>query len=229
MRAVHAPISRGHVPIGHGSENPIGKLAMELHDCVMQDLWYLQAQLASLAEELPESCRESHPQIDHLKTVAQGTYEELRKILGLLKSALPPYLDLASDLDTVRRKFCETLGMQIEFSVSPPGLEAVVHKDVAHQVRLVVQEALWNAWQHGKAKCATVTMRQVESGLAIRVSDDGCGFVPDSVDEAGFGLVSMRERAQLIKGRIYVTSRLGEGTRVALLIPAEALEANISE
>ena len=83
-------IPQGHRPGARAdNDKPSRELARELHDCVMQDLWYLQLQLASMTDELPENCRELYPQIAELKRVAQGTYEELRKILGLLKSGLP--------------------------------------------------------------------------------------------------------------------------------------------
>ena len=58
---------------------------------------------------------------------------------------------------------------------------------VAHHVRLVVQEAPWNAWRHGGAKSAKVTMQSTENGLVIMVSDDGWGFDPGSLDQTGLG------------------------------------------
>jgi signal transduction histidine kinase len=60
-----------------------------------------------------------------------------------------------------------------------------------------------------------------ESGLRLRVEDDGRGFSPDRLPRrgSGFGLVSMRERAEALGGRLTVASRPGEGTRVELVVP----------
>lgn len=205
------------------SDDQLRTLTRELHDCVMQDLWYLQVQLASLADHLPESHQELQPQVEELKQVSQATYGELRKILGLLKSDLPSSSNLVSELETLQRKFSEKLGMQIELSASSRAREALLCKEIAFQTRLVVQEALWNIWRHGQANLTKITVRMLGGGLAIRIADDGCGFDPGTLDDTGFGLANMRERAKLIKGRVYVSSRLGKGTQVVLFIPPESL------
>ena len=206
-----------------------GWLARELHDGVTQDLWYLQAQLSSLANQLPDNCQELHTQVEGLKQVTQAAYQELRVTLGLLKSRSTPYLSLGKQLDRLSQKFSGTIGMQVEFHTSPPGHGVVVSGEVGRQVRLLVQEALWNTWRHSMTDKARVMMRWSEIGLVVTVSDDGCGFDPDKVCTGRYGLRNMRERAESISGRLYVTSRLGNGTRVTLHIPPEGLEDRVKK
>lgn len=208
---------------GPGFDDQLRTLTRELHDCVMQDLWYLQVQLASLADHLPESHQELQPQVEELKQVSQTTYAELRKILGLLKSDLPSTSNLVGELETLQRKFGEKLGMRIELSASSRAREALLGKEIAYQARLVVQEALWNVWRHGQANLTKIAVKMMENGLAVKIADDGCGFDSGALDELGLGLANMRERAKLIKGRLYVSSRLGKGTQVVLFIPPDSL------
>ena len=60
-----------------------------------------------------------------------------------------------------------------------------------------------------------------ESHTRLRVSDDGCGFDPASLAEANghYGLISMRERAEQVKGRVRIDSAPGRGTQVEAVVP----------
>jgi len=55
--------------------------------------------------------------------------------------------------------------------------------------------------------------------LTLRVRDDGCGFDPQVASTNGFGLTSMRERAEALGGRFEVRSRTGGGTEVEVIVP----------
>jgi signal transduction histidine kinase len=52
------------------------------------------------------------------------------------------------------------------------------------------------------------------NGILLSIVDDGCGFNYDEVREKGLGLISMQERVQAIKGRLVITSNLGDGTKI---------------
>ncbi len=203
--------------------NPFGWLARELHDGIGQDLWYIQAQLSFLADQLPDHYEEFRTQVEGLKRVAQTAFQELRQTLGLLKATSPPYVNLTDELLGLTQKFCGVFGMRVEFSTSPRELEVVVRQSVARHVRLLVREALWNTWRHGMTNEAQVTMRQSEMGLSVDISDAGRGFDPNAILEGRYGLRNMREHAELINGSLSVTSRLGRGTSVMLHIPPQEL------
>ena len=204
-------------------ENPWRWLARELHDGPTQDMWYIQAQLASLAEQLHDDRPEVRAQIEGLRRVAQDAYKGLRMTLGLIKSCKPAYIDLVRELESVAQKFSSSLGMEIDVKTSPGRLEVPVYEKVGHHVRLLVQETLWNTWRHGKTKTAVMEIKHSEMGLAVSVSDNGCGFDQIDKNEGHYGLENMKERAELIKGKLYVTSSLGGGTCVTLHIPPDGI------
>ncbi|MBK5117714.1 MAG: sensor histidine kinase, partial [Thermoleophilia bacterium] len=79
----------------------------------------------------------------------------------------------------------------------------------------VAQEALSNAVRHSGAEHIRVRLVANESGLELRVSDDGAGFSFDESD-AGLGIPGMRERALLVGGELEIESRPQLGTRVRL-------------
>ena len=76
----------------------------------------------------------------------------------------------------------------------------------------IVAEAYRNAVRHGAASCVEVTLTQAPLRLVVR--DDGTGFDPSSTCSGGFGLTSMRERAEGLGARFDLHSQVGAGTTV---------------
>jgi signal transduction histidine kinase len=85
----------------------------------------------------------------------------------------------------------------------------------------VAQEALHNALRHAGATAVEVRLEGRGRGAALRVSDDGRGFEPSAVRRAGrhLGLVSMRDRAGGVGGRLSVESAPGKGTVIEMEVP----------
>ena len=97
------------------------------------------------------------------------------------------------------------------------------------QLYRIVQEALTNIEKHAEAKEAIVTMRQADGIVYTGISDDGKGFIPPldasgqiktGIDKTHIGIISMKERAAILGGRLKIVSEEGEGALVCLEIPA---------
>lgn len=197
--------------------------ARELHDGVTQDIWYLQLELTSLVDRVPSSLPDLRGDIERLKKVAQDAYEELRATLKWLNSHSTPKVDLTAELVELTLKFSKSLGMEVEFQHSAEVRKVEVPGKVGREIRRLVHEALWNSWRHSMSTHARVGIQPSKFGLVITVSDDGCGFRLDEVDESHYGLRNMRERAEVIQGKLYLSSRPGKGTVVTLHVPQEVL------
>lgn len=198
--------------------------ARELHDGVTQEVWYLQAELSSLEDRVPQGQEELRADVRRLAEIAQGAYQELRETLRLINSHTGTRVDIGSEIRELTRKFSQMLGMEIEFRSIPRQARIEAPSDVGRNIRRLVQEALWNSWRHSSTDGALVTIRHTKIGLVIAVSDTGVGFRVDEVDRSHYGLRNMRERAESINGKLYVTSRSGRGTVVTLRVPLEALD-----
>ncbi len=85
----------------------------------------------------------------------------------------------------------------------------------------VAQEALHNALRHSGAEHVDVSLARHGQGALLRVADDGCGFDTGRVRRAGrhLGLVSMRDRAGGVGGKLTVESVPGKGTAVEMEVP----------
>jgi signal transduction histidine kinase len=81
----------------------------------------------------------------------------------------------------------------------------------------IVSEAITNAARHGRADLVRVELEE-GSDIRLRVADAGQGFAPRSPRRGGFGLTSMRERAEAIGARFHLTSAPGRGTEVEVIL-----------
>jgi len=98
------------------------------------------------------------------------------------------------------------------------GFPEELPEDVSVELLRVLQEALTNARRHSGARNVEVRLRAEGEALVAAVIDDGRGFHPASA-RTGVGLVGMGERIEGLGGKIEVSSRSGEGTKVTVKVP----------
>jgi signal transduction histidine kinase len=102
---------------------------------------------------------------------------------------------------------------QIDSSSEP--LKALLYK--------VAQELLFNVIKHAGVNEARVRVQRAGRYLCLTVIDRGAGFDPQELERtAGFGLLSIRERVQLLGGRMKIKSTRGKGSRLLVAIPDES-------
>lgn len=194
-------------------------LAREIHDGPVQDVTALVQQLRLARRQPGGQVREKH-----LDLAEEGATQAVRELRALCDELSPPWLELglAQALSELTERLSRHLDMEITFD---PG---VVGEDLAQPVVLslfrVVQESLHNAWKHGAADHARITLSEEDGLLVLEISDDGSGFTPPDDFmrlrvEGHRGLANMQERLRLVGGELTVLSRPGEGTRVRASIP----------
>ncbi len=114
------------------------------------------------------------------------------------------------------------------------GIDVVLNADldyeagrvaVRHEAELetalyrIAQEAMTNAFKHSGAESVTVDIQEAQGHVTLRVHDDGQGF-DASGTSGGFGLMSMRERVELLDGTLTIDSAPGAGTTLTARLPA---------
>jgi signal transduction histidine kinase len=100
-------------------------------------------------------------------------------------------------------------------------LPAVIGKDAALCLFRVTQETLNNVARHAGVRAAKVTLRPMDGGLLLAVSDGGVGFDAEHPGEGmHLGLASMRERVRLVHGTLDIESAPGHGTTILAWVPA---------
>jgi signal transduction histidine kinase len=95
-----------------------------------------------------------------------------------------------------------------------------VPRDAALCLFRVAQEGLRNIGRHAGATRSTVSLRRLNGGLQLAVTDNGAGFDPGSHRKrTSLGHASMRQRAFLLGGKVEIVSAPGRGTTVLAWIP----------
>ncbi len=173
------------------------------------------------------------------QTQDAGSREALVRVADLLQQAIgsarslvadlsPPILHdagLPEALEWLARSMLDRYGLRVALSIDSEA--APVRADVRSVVFASVREALFNAFKHAGCSDARVTLSRVDDQLLLVIEDQGSGFDTERLfnegpNGNGFGLMSMRERLQLLGGEFGIESRPGEGTRVTLRAPVHA-------
>jgi signal transduction histidine kinase len=133
---------------------------------------------------------------------------------ALAERPLPPALQ------ELTSRLAEETGIHTETVVT--GTVRSLPAEVEEALLRVAQEALANTRKHAGASRATITLSYLDDVVLLDAADDGVGFDRAAIESrgAGVGLAAMRERVAALHGRLVVESAPGDGTTVAVEVPA---------
>ena len=185
-----------------GADEERERLARDLHDGVQNELVSLIIGLSD-AEEDRDTAPELVARLSGLRERAQATLTEIREIA---RGNRPLLLTVAGVIEAIRE--------QAERTSLTVGLlgSALRSSDAAEEaVYFACLEALQNIAKHAPNSQVTLQLRQRDRKLAVRIEDDGDGFLLERIRE-GSGLRNIRDRIIAVGGTSNVTSILGRGT-----------------
>lgn len=181
------------------------RLARDVHDGLAQEIAFIGRNVRLLREQGAE------PQlVDRILDSVARAHEESRRVVGALAARLDEPLDqaLARAVRDAAGRYGASVDMELASGIllSPKEREAVVR---------IASEAVSNAARHSGANVLRLYLERLEAGMRLQVVDDGAGFDDDD-RRSGFGLITMRDRAEALGGQLRIESRRGSGTRVEL-------------
>lgn len=208
------------------------RLGRELHDAIVQDVF----SLAVHSRTIQVSTETDGPvDVERIRAGAAELIELSRSALTALRALIfelrPPALQDHSLIEAVRAYAASMTGRSgVPITVLDERADTALPEEASDNIYRVVQEALHNVVKHAGASAVTVSFRD-GAGIAapgadvvVEIADDGRGFDPAGLAGDGhLGLVTMRERAEDLGGRLEVRSRAGSGTRVILHVPRPRL------
>jgi len=205
-----------------GQEEERRHLAQELHDGPLQALILLCRQIDALEPDRGPGEATDAP-FASLRTTVEETVAELRSIARGLRPSVLDDLGLVASINQVLAEASGRQGFASRFEVT--GSERRLPASAELALFRIAQEAITNVEHHARAEHVTVTVEFGESGLRLRVEDDGSGFdrSRNRREHAGpsLGLVGMAERARLVGARLRVDSLVGKGTTVEAWLPSD--------
>ncbi|MBI5669608.1 MAG: PAS domain S-box protein [Chloroflexi bacterium] len=189
------------------------RLARDLHDAVSQTLFSASMISESLPRLWQRSPDETLAKINQLNRLTRGAMAEMRNLLLELR----PTMLLNSRMGDLLQQLTEAIKgrKNIAFSVvldDQQPLPEAVHVALYR----IGQEALNNMVKHSQASEASVIYRSAPDRVELTISDNGIGFDITGT-QAGFGMSTMRERAEAVNARLNVTSQPGQGTTVSVI------------
>ena len=205
------------------------RIARDLHDTLLQSFQGVLLRFQAATIVLPDRPTDAKQALEHAIDEAAHAITEGRDAVQNLRSASGAADDLAVAIGSLGKELTaispDRTTTPAAIDVSVEGTARNLHPLVRDEVYRIAGEAVRNAFRHANARRIEVEIRYDERRLRVRVRDDGRGIQPAVLegDHPGhFGLPGMRERAEVIGGRLNVWSEGGLGTEIELTIPAGA-------
>jgi signal transduction histidine kinase len=199
-------------------ENTFRHISRELHDEFGQILTAIGAMLARAGKRIPPLDDSLRSDFEEVRGIVQSTLDKIRALSQALHPVVLDDAGLEGALNLYLPGFEKQTGIAIHYEKEGESRE--VDRDVAIHVYRVLQEALNNVARHAKSPEADVRLRFRPEALVLEVEDHGVGLA-QAKEGRGMGLVSMRERAELVKGTMEFVKQNGGGTLVRFTVPHE--------
>ena len=197
------------------------RLSREIHDTLLQSLAAIGVELETIATELDpaqgharDGLRRLRRQVGHSLREARESILDLRRNPMKRRGLVQSLTDLAED--TTRTGVATDFALEGHLNGGSDELDV--------QLFRIAQEAVGNARRHGHATQVRLTLRAEADRVVLRVEDNGQGFTPDLTNRAPsvgehLGLLSMRERAERLRGQLAIVSVPEQGTTVEATVP----------
>lgn len=194
------------------------RIGHELHDAVAQKLFSLRLTAQAATTLVDRDPARAKAELHEIARLSAEAADELRAAVVEMRPAALDEDGLVATLRTQAQVLDRAHSAAVGFVCE--GVRALPAAQEEALLR-VAQEALHNALRHADPARVDVALVRRGSGAALTVTDDGAGFDPRSVRRAGrhLGLVSMRDRASGVGGRLTVRSEPGKGTAVEMEVP----------
>jgi signal transduction histidine kinase len=159
-------------------------------------------------------------ELRHLEHLAASLAEDLRRLSHQLHPSIIYHLGLPAALRSLVEEFQRSCSGTANFKAGEFPDE--LPPDVAAALYRITQEALRNVTKHAPAAPVGVLLVREPGGLRLTIEDKGPGFDPEAVrGQGGLGIISMRERTQILGGNLLVQSAPGQGTRIEVRVPVK--------
>ena len=196
------------------------RLARELHDTLAHTLAAATVQLEAVQviwETQPERAKQL---VQESAVTMRGGLQDTRRALQALRAEPLESVGFVASIQLL----AESIQARYKVDTRVETADDIVWltQEQEHVVYRVAQEALLNSAQHAAAQHIKIKIEETDEILCLTVKDDGTGFDPAAVDTNGhFGVQGMRERADMIGAELIISSQVGQGTQIKMILRRE--------
>ena len=198
-------------------ENESTRIAREIHDELGQSLTALQMDISWLAGQLPPKCTALFEKTQRMAHLMDATIDSVHRIITELRPSILDDLGLNAAMEWQAEEFQQRSGIRYEMALEDVD---AIGQDLATTLFRIFQETLTNVGRHSGATTVKVCLQKKGNELCLEVADNGSGITRNQIEDPGsFGIMGIRERANLWNGSVRITGKAKRGTTVTVLIP----------
>ncbi len=192
-------------------------IARDLHDTLAHSMMAMLSEIRLLRKLQAHDPRAVSEELARAEQVAHDGLNEARSAIAQMRVNAVRDTGLGAALSKAIERFADRTAIEVEFNADTEA--ARFGDERAESIFRMAEEGLRNIERHAKASRVTVTLRTVgATHLELRIADNGVGFDVRANHPGHYGLVGLRELAQLIGAELEIRSAPGKGTTLQLAL-----------
>ncbi len=209
--------------VQRAQEEERARISRELHDDLCQRLSGMKFRVEALEGDVSPAGEQISGHLHEVTQELDRSIAEVRRISSNLRPSVLDDFGIVAALRLLCKDFERRQGISAVLDVDP-GVPPQIDGHIEIAMYRIAQEALANIARHARASTVSLRLEAPGTSLRLVVQDDGKGFSPEDVARAqgsgrGSGLISMRERSELLGGSLDVRTTAGGGTGISVSIP----------
>lgn len=194
------------------------RIARDLHDTSLQNLAHMIHKLELASMYIDKDAIQAKLEIASISKNINSIIEEIRNIIFDLRPMSFDDLGLKETIEDMVDKLKKNSDIIVTTDI-----DSIYMDDESDMLGIfrITQECIMNAYKHSKAKHLKISLKENNSEVYLEIEDDGIGFEIDSIcnKERHFGLFIMKERVEIMSGKIEFLSERNKGTKIVVTIP----------
>jgi signal transduction histidine kinase len=199
------------------------KISRELHDVIAQTLTSINVRLTTLKKEAAANTRGLERNIERTQQLVEKSVDIVHRFARELRPTVLDDVGLIPALQSFVKEFTKRTGIRIHFTTITFARLKQLDGDKRTVLYRVAQEALTNVARHAQASRAEVKIQKLDGNVCMRIKDNGKGFPAEHLlhgkKKNRLGLLGMRERVEMVRGKFTIQSEPGKGTTILAQLP----------
>jgi signal transduction histidine kinase len=200
------------------------KIARDLHDTLAHSMMAMLSEIRFLRRLQTRDPAAVTGELARAEKLAHEGLQEARTAITQMRVTAVRETGLGPALANAFERFINHTGLSGDFNADD--IAARFGDERAETILRMAQEALRNVERHARASRVVVRLQSNDSLLELRIEDNGIGFDPDALRPGHYGIVGLREQAELIGAELRIDSKPNEGTTFCLSLRLSPIEFN---